>query len=86
MLVFLFAQFFFSDRLVLWSTGGRILTEQEEPRLHETVARLCQIADLPKPKIAIVDSTVPNAFATGRSKNSALLAVMSSLKQKLSQA
>ena len=85
MLVMLFAQFFFSDKLVLWSTGGRIVTEQEEPRLHETVSRLCAIADLPKPRIAIVDSNVPNAFATGRSRGSAVVAVTTSLKQKLSQ-
>lgn len=85
MLVMLFAQFFFSDKLVLWSTGGRIVTEQEEPRLHETVSRLCAIADLPKPQIAIVDSNVPNAFATGRSRGSAVVAVTTSLKEKLSQ-
>jgi heat shock protein HtpX len=85
MMLMLFAQFFFSDKLVLWSTGGRIVTEQEEPRLHETISRLCAIADLPKPKIAIVQSNVPNAFATGRSKKNAIVAVTTSLKQKLSQ-
>lgn len=82
---FLLVQFFFSDKLVLWSMGGRIVSEQEEPHLHETVSRLCAIADLPKPKIAIVESNVPNAFATGRSKDSAVVAVTTSLKQKLSQ-
>ncbi len=82
---FLLIQFFFSDKLVLWSMGGRIVSEQEEPRLHETVSRLCAIADLPKPKIAIVESNVPNAFATGRGKNSAIVAVTTSLKQRLSQ-
>src|SRR5450756_2467884 len=46
MMLMLFAQFFFSDKLVLWSTGGRIVTEQEEPRLHETISRLCAIACL----------------------------------------
>jgi heat shock protein HtpX len=81
---FLLIQFFLSDKLVLWSMGGRIVTEQEEPRLHETISRLCAIADLPKPKIAIVESNVPNAFATGRSKGSAVVAVTTSLKQKLS--
>ncbi len=82
---FMLIQFFLSDKLVLWSMGGRIVTEQEEPQLHETISRLCAIADLPKPKIAIVESNVPNAFATGRSKGSAVVAVTSSLKQKLSQ-
>ncbi len=82
---FLLIQFFLSDKLVLWSMGGRIVSEQEEPRLHEMISRLCAIADLPKPKIAIVESNVPNAFATGRSKGSAVVAVTTSLKQKLSQ-
>ncbi len=84
-MIMLFAQFFFSDKLVLWSTGGRVVTEQEEPRLHEIISRLCAIADLPKPKIAIVDSHVPNAFATGRSKGNAVVAVTTSLMQRLSQ-
>ncbi len=83
--IFLFIQFFFSDKIVLWSMGGHIVSEQEEPRLHETVSRLCAIADLPKPKIAIVNSDVPNAFATGKSKGSAVIAVTTSLKQRLSQ-
>jgi heat shock protein HtpX len=82
---FLLIQFFLSDKLVLWTMGGRIVREQEEPRLHETVSRLCAIADLPMPKIAIVDSNVPNAFATGRSQGSAVVAVTTSLKQKLTQ-
>lgn len=83
---FLLIQFFLSDKLVLWSMGGRIVSEQEEPRLHETISRLCTIADLPKPKIAVVESSVPNAFATGRSKGSAVIAVTTSLRQRLSQA
>ncbi len=83
---FLLIQFFLSDKLVLWSMGGIIVSEQEEPRLHETVSRLCAIADLPKPKIAVVESSVPNAFATGRSKGSAVVAVTTSLRQRLSQA
>ncbi len=83
--IFMLIQFFLSDKLVLWSMGGRIVSEQEEPRLHEIISRLCAIADLPKPKLAIVESNVPNAFATGRSKGSAVVAVTTSLKQKLSQ-
>ncbi|NJD76544.1 MAG: zinc metalloprotease HtpX [Candidatus Methanoperedens sp.] len=85
MLVMLFLQFFFSDKMVLWSTGAHLVTEQEEPRLHETISRLCAIADLPKPKVAIVSSSVPNAFATGRSKGSAVVAVTTSLKERLNQ-
>lgn len=84
--IFIFLQFMFSDKLVLWSMGGRVVSDQEEPHLHETVSRLCAIADLPKPKIAVVNSSVPNAFATGKSKKSALVAVTTALMQKLNQA
>jgi len=83
---FFMIQYFFSDKLALWSMGGRIVTEDEEPRLHETISRLCAIADLPKPQVAIVDSSVPNAFATGRSQSSAVVAVTTALRQRLSQA
>lgn len=83
--IFLLIQFFFSDKLVLWTMGGRIVTEQEEPRLHETVSRLCAIANLPKPKVAVVNSNIPNAFATGTSQGSAVVAVTTSLMQRLSQ-
>ncbi len=49
-------QYFFSDKLVLWSTGARILEKDEYPELHQTVEKLCKEADLPLPKIAIMQS------------------------------
>lgn len=81
--VMLFAQYYFSDKMVLYSTGARIVTESEEPGLHEIVSRLCIEADLPKPRIAVVDSSIPNAFATGRSPKKALVAVTTGLTQRL---
>ncbi|PXF61054.1 MAG: zinc metalloprotease HtpX [Candidatus Methanogaster sp.] len=81
--VMLFAQYYFSDKMVLYSTGARVVTESEEPGLHEIVSRLCIEADLPKPRIAVVDSSIPNAFATGRSPNKALVAVTTGLTQRL---
>jgi heat shock protein HtpX len=72
-------QYFFSDKLVLWSTGARILAEDEYPELHRTVEKLCKEADLPLPKIAIMQSTVPNAFATGRSPKHAVVACTDSI-------
>ena len=81
--VMLFAQYYFSDKMVLYSTGARVVTESEEPGLHEIVSRLCIEADLPKPRIAVVNSSVPNAFATGRSPKRALVAVTTALTQRL---
>ena len=81
--VMLFVQYYFSDKMVLYSTGARVVTESEEPGLHEIVSRLCIEADLPKPRIAVVDSSIPNAFATGRSPKKALVAVTTGLTQRL---
>jgi heat shock protein HtpX len=74
-----FIQYFFSDKLVLWSTGARILEEDEYPELRRTVEKLCKEADLPLPKIAIMQSPVPNAFATGRSPKHAVVAFTDSI-------
>jgi heat shock protein HtpX len=82
---FMFLQFFMSDKLVLWSMKAKIVSESEEPKLHETITRLCAIADLPKPKVAVVQSSVPNAFATGRSPKKAVVAVTTGIMQALNQ-
>ena len=81
--VMLFAQYYFSDKMVLYSTGARVVTESEEPVLHEIVSRLCIEADLPKPRVAVVDSSIPNAFATGRSPKKAVVAVTTALMRRL---
>ena len=82
---FMFLQFFMSDKLVLWSMKAKIVSESEEPKLHETVTRLCAIADLPKPKVAVVQSSMPNAFATGRSPSKAVVAVTTGIMHTLNQ-
>lgn len=79
----LLVQYFYSDRLVLWSTGAREVSESEAPELHSMVTRLCTIAGLPKPRIAIVNTSVPNAFATGRSQKASAVAVTSGIMQQL---
>lgn len=73
------AQWYFSDKTVLWSSGAKIVTREQHPKLHEIVERLSTNNALPKPKVAIVNSNVPNAFATGKSPKSSLIAVTTGL-------
>jgi heat shock protein HtpX len=68
--LFLF-QFFAADKLGLRAMGAREVSAKEEPVLHATIERLCVQADLPKPRIAVVDTSMPNAFAMGRSQKTA---------------
>ncbi len=81
---FSLAQFFFSDRMALWSMGAQEVERSEYPDLHRAVDRLSQQADLPKPAVAVADTDVPNAFATGRSPSSATVAVTTGLLETLS--
>lgn len=81
-----FFQYFMSDKLVLATTGARVVTAEEEPRLHATIERLAAMADMPKPKkIAIMDTHVPNAFATGRNPKNAVIAVTRGLLSRLDE-
>jgi len=86
MSLFLGGQFFLSDRLALYSMGASEVDESEYPQLHATVSRLSQQADLPKPRVAVADSQVPNAFATGRSRDSSAVAVTTGLMRTLDEA
>ncbi len=67
----LLAQLFLSDKLALAAMGAKEVTPEQAPGLHAMIERLCIQADLPKPKIAVADTEVPNAFAMGRSQKSA---------------
>lgn len=78
-------QYFFSDKIALMSMGAREVSEQEEPRLYETLTRLCAIAGISRPRLAIVDKDIPNAFATGRNQKNSVIAVTTGLKKTLSQ-
>lgn len=79
-----FAQFFFADKIALLSMGAREVSEAQAPQLHEMIGRLAAQANLPKPRIAIVDTSMPNAFATGRDKNHAVVAVTTGIMNRLS--
>lgn len=77
--VMLALQYYFSDRLVLWSMGAREVERGEAPELHSLVERLAAMADLPKPRVAIINTRLPNAFATGRNPRHAVVAVTTGL-------
>ncbi len=81
--VFVLVQFFFSDRIALYSMGAKEVSEEEYPELHATVSRLSQQADLPKPTLAVADTSVPNAFAAGRSQQNATVCVTTELLRTL---
>jgi heat shock protein HtpX len=83
MAVMLGLQLFFSDRLALAAARAKIVERDEAPELHDMVERLSAMADLPKPRVAVIDSDVPNAFATGRSQKRAVVAVTRGLWQRL---
>jgi heat shock protein HtpX len=78
-----FFQYYTSDKLALAASGAKIVERDEAPELHAMVERLCAMADLPKPRIAVVDTDVPNAFATGRSPKHAAVAVTTGLWRRL---
>jgi heat shock protein HtpX len=80
-----FFQYYTSDKIALRASGARIVTAEEAPDLHAMVERLCAMANLPKPRIAVVDSNVPNAFATGRNPKHAAVAVTSGLWNRLDE-
>jgi heat shock protein HtpX len=76
-------QYFTSDKLALAASGAKIVDRDQAPELHAMIERLCAMADLPKPRIAVIDTDVPNAFATGRSPKHAAVAVTRGLWERL---
>lgn len=79
----LFAQYWFSDRIALYAMRGRIVSPEEAPELHGVVDRLCALADMPKPRVAIADTDVPNAFATGRNPSTAVVCATTGILRRL---
>jgi heat shock protein HtpX len=77
-----FCQYWFSDKIALWGMHGHIVTPEQEPELHGIVDRLCALADMKKPRVAIAEVDMPNAFATGRNpKNSVVCATRGILRR-----
>ena len=81
----LFVQYWFSDKIALYGMGGRVVTPEEAPQLHGAIDRLCAMADMKKPRVAIAESDVPNAFATGRSPKSAVVCATTGLMRRLDE-
>ncbi len=79
----IFAQYYFSDKLVLWSMRAKVVGEADAPELHQIVRELASRARLPMPRVAIVETPVPNAFATGRNPRNAVVAVTTGLLRTL---
>ena len=78
-------QYFTSDKLALAASGAKVVSPEEAPKLHAMVERLAAMADLQKPRVAIVDTDVPNAFATGRNQKHAVVAVTRGLWERLDE-
>lgn len=76
-------QWYFSDKVAVKAMGARVVTPEQAPELHSLVDRLCQQADMTKPRVAFSDSMVPNAFATGRSPEHSVIAVTRGLLAEL---
>jgi heat shock protein HtpX len=80
------AQLFLSDKIALAAMGAREVSPEQAPGLHAMIERLCIQADLPKPKVAVADTPVPNAFALGRSQKSATVCATTGIMNTLSPA
>ena len=78
-------QYYTSDKLALAASGAKIVSPEEAPQLHAMVERLAAMAELQKPRVAIVDTPMPNAFATGRNQKHAVVAVTTGLWDRLDE-
>ena len=80
-----FLQYFTSDKIALAASRAKVVDRDQAPELHDMVERLCAMADLPKPRIAVIPTDVPNAFATGRSPKHSVVAVTEGLWNRLTK-
>ena len=80
-----FLQYYTSDKIALAASRAKIVERDEAPELHDMVERLCAMADLPKPRLAVIPTDMPNAFATGRNPKNSVVAVTDGLWRRLSK-
>jgi heat shock protein HtpX len=83
--VLIFCQYWFSDKIAMYSMHAKEVTPEQAPELHGVVDRLCALADMPKPRVAIAQTDIPNAFATGRSPKKAVVCATSGLLRRLDE-
>jgi heat shock protein HtpX len=83
--VLLFCQYWFSDKIAMYAMHAKEVTPEQAPQLHGVIDRLCALADMPKPRVAIAQTDVPNAFATGRSPKAAVVCATTGLLRRLDE-
>ena len=81
--VALYAQYAASDRIALFAMRAQVVEPRQAPQLHATIDRLCALADMPKPRVAVADTDLPNAFATGRNADHAVVCVTTGIQRRL---
>jgi len=84
-LVVAFCQYWFSDKIALWGMHGHIVSPEQEPELHGVIDRLCALADMKKPRVAIAEVDMPNAFATGRNPSNAVVCATRGILRRLDE-
>jgi heat shock protein HtpX len=80
----IFSQYYFSDKIAMFSMHAKEVTPEQEPKLHQIVDRLCLLADMKKPRVGVAEMDIPNAFATGRSPSHAVICATRGLMNRLS--
>ena len=81
--IMILAQWYFSDKIVLWSTGAKIVSREQFPELHDLIERTVARNNLSKPRVAVINTRIPNAFATGKTPKSSIVAVTTGLMDQL---
>ena len=83
--VMVVVQYYMSDKLILMSTGAKEVTAEQQPALHKMVKQLADRYEMPMPRVAVIDTPIPNAFATGRNPKNALVAVTAGIQERLNE-
>lgn len=84
-LALLFAQYWFSDKIAMFGMHAHLVTPEQEPELHGIVDRLCALSNMPKPRVAVAETDIPNAFATGRNPKAAVVCATRGIMRRLDE-